>query len=88
MRTRAERRKKNYSKITHKKKLAKEIYGSDYYEHDGQYSKGKIHCSCPICSCKTNNKDRYGKSENYKHSDELKHESMNQQIKEYSEENK
>ena len=85
MRTRAERRKKNFSKIHHKKKLAKEIYGSDYYEYDGQYSKGKIHCSCPLCSAKTNNKGRYGQSINYKHSENQKYESMQQQINEYKE---
>lgn len=28
-----------------------------YYEHDGQYSKNKIHCSCPLCS----SKDRRGR---------------------------
>lgn len=21
----------------------------DWYRHDGMYSKGKIHCSCPLC---------------------------------------
>ena len=23
-----------------------------YYPHDGMYSKGKIHCSCPLCKTK------------------------------------
>lgn len=26
--------------------------GNGWYKHDGQYSKGKIHCSCPLCSIK------------------------------------
>lgn len=26
--------------------------GNGWYPHDGQYSKGKIHCSCPLCSIK------------------------------------
>lgn len=25
-----------------------------YYPHFGQYRKGKIHCSCPMCAAKTN----------------------------------
>ena len=43
--------------IKRKKKLIcdahpwlKELGG--WYKHDGQYSKGKIHCSCPLCSIK------------------------------------
>ena len=28
------------------------------YDNLHQYSKNKIHCSCPICSAKTNNKNR------------------------------
>lgn len=24
-------------------------YGFDWYKHDGQYSKGKIHCGCGLC---------------------------------------
>lgn len=45
-----------------------------FYDNLHQYSKNKIHCSCPMCSAKTRNK---GKSKhkgmsrpiNYKHSD-------------------
>jgi hypothetical protein len=41
-----------------------------YYPYDGMYSKGKIHCSCPICACKTTNKNKcYGPTKNWKHSD-------------------
>ena len=28
-----------------------------YYKHDGMFSKGKIHCSCPLCK----DKAYYGK---------------------------
>ena len=39
--------------IARKKKIAAEVYGNDYYKEDGYYSKGKIHCSCWMCSSKT-----------------------------------
>jgi len=39
--------------IEKKKKFAKQCYGINYYKVDGKYSKGKIHCSCPMCSNKT-----------------------------------
>ena len=80
MRTRAERRKANFGVINRKKKLAKSIYGDDYYKHDGQYCKGKIHCSCPLCSAKTK---QYGNTPNYKHSEEVKIESMNEKEAEF-----
>ena len=45
-----------------------------FYKNLHQYSKNKIHCSCPICSSKTRNKGRskhkgMSPSINYKHSD-------------------
>ena len=47
-----------------------------YYDNLHQYSKNKIHCSCPSCSAKTRNKGKRGQtahgwnpSKNYKHSD-------------------
>ena len=48
----------------------------EYYDNLPQYSKNKIHCSCPMCAKKTNNRGRhkyYGKgSKNWKHSDLIK----------------
>lgn len=29
-----------------------------WYEYEGMLSKGKIHCSCPMCSAKTRNKGK------------------------------
>jgi len=29
-----------------------------WYDNLHEYSKNKIHCSCPLCSAKTNNKHR------------------------------
>ena len=33
-----------------------EVRGYGYYDNLHQYSKNKIHCSCPMCSAKTRNK--------------------------------
>ena len=84
-RNRGFRRKINFRKGKNKKKLFERIsHGSDsLYEHDGQYIKGKIHCSCPLCSAKTNNRGRHGAAMNYKHSDCLKNDSMKSQEDEY-----
>jgi hypothetical protein len=79
----------SFRKALRKKRLAKETCwsppGWEYYDNVHQYSKNKIHCSCPDCSEKTRNKGHrrydpknYNRSINYKHS-ELK------KIKEISE---
>ena len=39
--------------IEKKKKFVKQFYDGFYYEVEGKYSKGKIHCSCHMCSGKT-----------------------------------
>lgn len=46
------------TKALRKRQLAFAIYGRDYYTNLHQYTKGKIHCSCPLCSTKTNVKGR------------------------------
>lgn len=35
--------------ILRKKCISNSVYGLDWYKHDGQYSKGKIHCGCGLC---------------------------------------
>lgn len=35
--------------ILRKKRISNSVYGIDWYHHDGQYSKGKIHCGCGLC---------------------------------------
>lgn len=35
--------------ILRKKRISNSVYGFDWYHHDGQYSKGKIHCGCGLC---------------------------------------
>jgi hypothetical protein len=72
MRTRAERRHNDWKKASRKRKIAREIYSSyhegawEYYNNLHQYSKNKIHCSCPLCASKTNRKRKnwYGVSYN------------------------
>lgn len=49
MRNKAYLRDVRNRKIQRKKRISKEVYGFDWYHHDGQYSKGKIHCGCGIC---------------------------------------
>lgn len=55
-----------------------------FYKNLHQYSKNKIHCSCPMCSAKTRNKGNrrtlhanYAPSINYSISDCRKVQSMN-----------
>lgn len=55
---RGKRRKLNIAKALRKKKISEEVYHITYYDNLHQYSKNKIHCSCPMCSgtAKTNSK--------------------------------
>lgn len=44
-----------------KKRIDRDIYSyidrsHSYYDNLHQYSKNKIHCSCPMCAAKTKNK--------------------------------
>ena len=49
-------------KALRKRRIAREIYHTwdendwQYYDNLHQYSKNKIHCSCPYCNTKTRNK--------------------------------
>ena len=64
-------------KALSRRQLAREIYprdDRDYYDNLHQYSKNKIHCSCPMCQRKTRNKGRrdrknYARALNYKAND-------------------
>ena len=57
-RSRHDRRKKDVRKAIRKKKIAEKIYGYEWYDNLNEYSKGKVHCSCAMCSgaSKTNTK--------------------------------
>lgn len=89
MRTKSFQRAMREKHISRKKKIAEKVYGHGYYRVDGKYDKGKVHCSCPMCSAKTNNKGKnrlkkgnYYPSKNWKHSDQIKIERMESQMKE------
>jgi len=54
------------------------------YNNLHEYSKNKIHCSCPWCSPKTRKKGKnYCPAINYKPSDKRKIDSMNYEIENY-----
>lgn len=79
MRNRGWRRKKNFSKA--KRKRIIDLYATHWsevpfdvlnfnvsggmYKNLNQYSKNKIHCSCPWCSPRTRNKGRHRNKKNY-----------------------
>ena len=80
-------------KALRKRRIAKEIYHEStehpYYDNLHQYSKNKIHCSCPMCSPKTRNKGRrdrknYMRSLNYKASELKRQISMDDEELEYT----
>lgn len=82
MRTRAERRKNDYKKAVRKKNICEHHYGFPYYDNLHQYSKNKIHCSCPMCTNKTNNSSKWGILKNFTHADKIRIDSMNNQLTE------
>jgi hypothetical protein len=72
MRTTAERRHKTITKQKRKMEIVKETFNVHFVDtllHDkifvGKLKKGKVHCSCPICSSKT-------KTHGMKHSEKKK----------------
>ena len=82
MRTRAEKRHNDWKKAIRKKKIIN-AYGWDYYDNLHQYSKNKIHCSCPLCARKTRGKTvkkTGGPGENWSIKDEKRIEEMQDQI--------
>lgn len=64
MRPTAEKRHNDYVKAIRKRRIDRETspqcWNHDWYDNLHQYSKNKIHCSCPMCSAKTNNRGRKG----------------------------
>ena len=71
-------------KALRKRRIAREICGWEMYDNLHQYSKNKIHCSCPLCRAKTNMKNMKWKSgneaKNWKHSDIQKIQLLHDQI--------
>lgn len=86
-------------KALRKRRIAREIYhswsgmagnGWEYYDNLHQFSKNKIHCSCPCCSTKTRNKGHrrykagnYNRNLNYKASELRRLLAMDEEEMEY-----
>lgn len=81
-------------KALRKRRLAREIYRWnpkwEYYDNLHQFSKNKIHCSCPVCSTKTRNKGHrrhkagnYNRNLNYKASELRRLLAMDEEEMEY-----
>ena len=75
---RALRRKNNYCKASRKRKIALNVNGITY-DNLHQYSKNKIHCSCPLCSFNHKKKTRV-----YSMSERKRMDDMNYQLKLYN----
>lgn len=90
--SRAYNRDVSKRKALRKRQIVRNVYcwseNPDYYNNLHQYSKNKIHCSCPWCSEKTRNKGHrrivknYNRSINWKKSDLIKIEAMCADLKE------
>ncbi len=79
----------SFRKAMRKKRIS-DRYWHSYYDNLHQYSKNKIHCSCPCCSRKTRNKGKrrykpgnYSRSLCYKASDLRRLISMDEKEKSY-----
>ena len=88
-RTKEYNRHKMFSKALRKRNISNRVYGYDFYENLHQYSKNKIHCSCPMCSPKTRNKGHrnrknYQRALNYKTSELRRQISMDDEELEYT----
>ena len=85
-------------KALRKRRLADRLYRNwndpdepfNYYDNLHQYSKNKIHCSCPACQTKTRNKGHrrykagnYNRNLNYKASELRRLLAMNEEEMEY-----
>ena len=91
--SRAYNRDVSKRKALRKRRIAEDVYydGKErpYYDNLHQYSKNKIHCSCPYCSSKTRNKGRRGRNNylrslNYKISELKRQISMDEEEIEYT----
>ena len=81
LRSHAEKRHNDWIKAIRKRRIIRQ-YGFDYYDNLHQYSKNKIHCSCPMCRAKTGKRKMvFGEGgKNWSIADEKRIEEMNDQI--------
>ena len=56
MRNRGWRRAKDITKAKRKRRIDRFSYRYPWYNNLHQYSKNKIHCSCPMCRHKSKNR--------------------------------
>jgi hypothetical protein len=47
--TKQQTRENTWKHAIRKRRIAREVLKWDYYNNLHQYSKNKIHCSCPLC---------------------------------------
>lgn len=83
MRKTAEKRHNDWRKAIRKRNIVHAVYGWDigWYDNLHQYSKNKIHCSCPMCRLKTAKRKSWGTNrKNWSLADEKRIEEMNEQI--------
>ena len=91
----AENRYYSWRKALRKRRISEQVHHSytpdtAFYNNLHQYSKNKIHCSCPMCSRKSRNKgkrkkhaDGYKGIFNYKHSDRKRMDAMKQDKRDF-----
>lgn len=88
---RAYNRAKSWSKALRKYHIDRDTSANRWplwYNNLHQYANNKIHCSCPMCSAKTNNKKHNGPrgwepSKNWSISDQKKLDSLLSQIQDF-----
>jgi len=92
---RAYNRAKSWSKALRKYHIDRNTPAGKWwpmYNNLHQYADNKIHCSCPMCSAKTNNKKHNGPrgwepSKNWSISDQKKIDSMENQLEDLDKNN-
>lgn len=88
-RTRSERRHNDWRKAIRKRKIADRYAvfsdASAWYDNLHQYSKNKIHCSCPLCRCKTTRPGTVGPAMNWPGRDKKQFAHIEQELSEYYE---
>lgn len=83
MRNRAEKRHNDWKKAIRKREISRKVYrlNQDWYDNLHQFSKNKVHCSCPFCRAKTaKNKQIWSGGKNWSIRDERRIEEMEDQI--------
>ena len=83
MRTKAEKRHNDWKKAIRKRKIVSDVYqwSEGWYDNLHQYSKNKVHCSCPFCRAKTaKGKNPWSGGKNWSVNDEKRIKEMQDQI--------